>query len=216
MGTKLNKIYGRFVQNKAGSGAVGRLPSRFFWLCRTFSGGGPGNGAGAPAATAQPGCPSGGRGRAQGVSPKARPGAPRGPEHPDPHRQRPPRGGPTPGSGPPAMGGPDQPPTSTDKADPHARGRRGRPGARSAEGRRGPQAPEAGPPHKGGPGAVQLRAASACGWGGAHRARAARAPTRRAAPPGAGAGRQTSGRAVACGHRQARPGGRPGGHPYLI
>lgn len=138
---QLNKIYGRFVQNKAGSGAVGRLPSRLLWLCRTFSGGGPGTRAGQSRRTR---------------TDKGRRG-----------------GDPSPGSGSPAMGGPDQPPTSRDKADPPARGRRGRPGARSAKGRRGPQPPEAGPPHMGGPGAVQLRAASACGWGGAHHARAA-------------------------------------------
>lgn len=77
--------------------------------------------------------------------PEARPGAPPGPEQPDQQRQRPLRGGPPPGTRGPAEGGPNQPPTRRDKADPPGRGRRRRPAARSAEGRRGPQPPEAGP-----------------------------------------------------------------------
>lgn len=133
---QLNKIYGRFVQNKAGSGAVGRLPSRLLWLCRTFSGGGPGTGVGTPAAPAQPGCPSGGRGRAQGVSPEARPGDPRGPEQTDPHRQRPPRGGPVAGVRVPGDGG------AGPAADKQGQGRPARAGAaratRSAK-REGPE-----------------------------------------------------------------------------
>lgn len=216
---QLNKIYGRFVQNKAGSGAVGRLPSRLLWLCRTFSGGGPGTGVGTPAAPAQPGCPSGGRGRAQGVSPEARPGDPRGPEQTDPHRQRPPRGGPVAGVRVPGDGG-----GRTSRRQVGTRPTRPRGGgagdpereARRAGGGRSPRRP----------GRPTWAARARFNYaplplvGGEERTTRGppRATTRRAARS-AGAGPQTNGRAVAVGLNRRGPkghGGRgraPGGGP---
>lgn len=148
------------------------------------------------------GCPKRGPSRAQGAGPLARLGAPRGPEQRGPHSQRPTRGGPAPGPGDPAKGGPHQPPT------PARQGRPARAGAaratRSAK-RGGPEGP-AGPGGRATPqgrtGRGPIRAASACGWAGTHRGRATRA---RAEGPTVGRGGRQSGpgRAVASDMRRA-------------
>lgn len=211
MGTKLNKIYGRFVQNKAGSGAVGRLPSRLSLLGRTSAGDrGPGR---------EPRRPPPSRARLPQRGPGPRPGSAsdrrrgQGPRAGRSRRTRTAKGrrggAPRRGQGTRRRGG------RTSRRQAGTRPTRPRGGgagdpereARRAEGARRPRRP--GRPAR----ADRARSNSAplpLVGGEVRTGRGPpRATTRRAARS-AGAGRQTSGRAVGRGHRQARPGGARG------
>lgn len=238
----MNKIYGRFVQNKAGRGAVGWFPSRPCCVSPVFQRAGPGTGAGAPAAHRPAWLPQRGAGPRPGREPDGAAWGPARARRTRTSTAKGRRGGaPRRGQGTRRWGGSPSQRPPPDKADPPARGRRGRPGGRAA--RRGRRAGGARRPRRpgrpqGGPGAVQLPRRFRL-WVGRDAPRAGpqtrdpegraerggRAPDLRAgrsqrAPPGkagrgTGAGDAQRGRGPGADPWPRAPEGRPVWHPLL-